>query len=47
MSDEPFYAPNRKPSPAPLRKGEPLCTIQKNGLRLACELREDGAAGVD
>jgi hypothetical protein len=48
MSDEPFYTPNRKPPPPPPpRKGEPLWTIEKNGRQLACELRDDGAAGVE
>jgi hypothetical protein len=48
MTDQPFYAPNRKPPPPPPpRKGEPLWIIQKAGRRLACELRDDGAAGVE
>ena len=48
MSDEPFYAPNRKPPPPPQpRKGEPLWAIQKAGRTLACELRDDGDAGVE
>ena len=48
MSDQPFYAPSRKPTPPPPpRKGEPLWTIQKAGRTLACELRDDGAAGVE
>ena len=48
MSDQPFYAPNRKPPPPPPpRKGEPLWTIQKAGRTLACELRDDGDLGVE
>jgi hypothetical protein len=35
------------PPPPPPRKGEPLWTIQKAGRRLACELRDDGTAGVE
>jgi hypothetical protein len=48
MSDQPFYAPNRKPPlQLPPPKGEPLWTVEKNGRRLACELRDDGAWGVE
>jgi hypothetical protein len=47
MSDQPFYAPNRKVPPQEPRTGEHLWTIQKDGRQLACELRDDGAAGVE
>jgi hypothetical protein len=47
MSDQPFYAPNRAPTPRQPRAGEPLWTVRKNGCLLACELRDDGAAGVE
>jgi hypothetical protein len=46
MSDEPFYAPNRTHAPRQPRAGEHLWAIQKEGRQLACELRDDGAAGV-
>jgi hypothetical protein len=42
MSDEPFYAPNRKPNPAPaeLKPGERLFVFVKalSGERMACDL---------
>jgi hypothetical protein len=47
MSDQPFYAPNRTPTPRQPRPGEPLCAIQKDGRQLACELRDDGDLGVE
>jgi hypothetical protein len=47
MSDQPFYAPNRTTEPRQPRAGEPLWAIQKNGRQLACELRDDVAAGVE
>ena len=47
MSDQPFYAPNRKVPPRQPRVGEPLWTVHKDGRHLACELRDDGAAGVE
>ena len=47
MSDQPFYAPNRTTEPRQPRAGEHLWTVEKNGRRLACELRDDGAAGVE
>ena len=47
MTDEPFYAPNRKVPPRQPRAGEHLWAIQKKGRILACELRDDGAAGVE
>src|ERR1700674_1561410 len=47
MSDQPFYAPNRTTPPRQPRAGEPLWTVEKDGRRLACELRDDGAAGVE
>ncbi len=47
MSDTPFYAPNHKPTPRHPRAGEHLWAIEKNGRQLACELRDDGAAGVE
>ena len=47
MSDQPFYAPNRQIAPRQPRAGEHLWAIQKNGRQLACELRDDGAAGVE
>jgi hypothetical protein len=47
MSNEPFYAPNRKVPPPQPRIGEPLWTVEKDSRRLACELRDDGEAGVE
>src|ERR1700693_3315977 len=47
MTDQPFYAPNRTIAPRQPRAGEHLWTIEKNGHQLACELRDDGAAGVE
>ena len=47
MSDQPFYAPNLTTAPRQPRTGEPLWAIQKGGRQLACELRDDGAAGVE
>jgi hypothetical protein len=47
LSDQPFYAPNRTNAHRQPRAGEPLWTIQKAGRQLACELRDDGAAGVE
>jgi hypothetical protein len=47
MSDQPFYAPNRTTAPRPPRAGEPLWAVQKDGRQLACELRDDGEAGVE
>jgi hypothetical protein len=41
MSDQPFYAPNRKIAPRQPRAGEPLWAIRKHGRQLACELRDD------
>jgi hypothetical protein len=37
MSDQPFYAPNRKVAPRQPRADEPLWTVEKNGRQLACE----------
>jgi hypothetical protein len=45
--DQPFYAPNRTVPPRQPRDGEPLWTVEKDGRRLACELRDDGEAGVE
>jgi hypothetical protein len=47
MSDQPFYAPNRSASARPPRVAEPLWAVQKEGRQLACELRDEGAFGVD
>jgi hypothetical protein len=47
MSDQPFYAPNRTTASHQPRAGEHLWTVEKNGRQLACELRDDGAAGVE
>jgi hypothetical protein len=47
MSDEPFYAPNCTTPPHPPRAGEHLWTVQKDGRHHACELRDDGAWGVE
>jgi hypothetical protein len=47
MSAQPFYAPNRKVAPRQPRAGEHLWTVKKNGRQLACELRDDGAGGVE
>jgi hypothetical protein len=37
MSEQPFYAPNRKIAPRQPRAGEPLWAIRKLGRQLACE----------
>ena len=47
MSDQPFYAPNHTTAPRQPRAGEHLWTIEKHSRQLACELRDDGAAGVE
>jgi hypothetical protein len=47
VSDQPFYAPNRKAPPRQARAGEHLWAIQKDGRQLACELRDDGEAGAE
>ena len=47
MSDQPFYAPNHTRAPRQPRAGEYLWAIQKDGRQLACELRDDGADGVE
>jgi hypothetical protein len=45
MSDRPFYAPNRQTMPRQPIAGGHLWAIGKDGRQLACELRDDGAAG--
>ena len=47
MSDQPFDAPNRTVVPRKPRAGEHLWAIQKDVRQLACELRDDGEAGVE
>jgi hypothetical protein len=47
VSDQPFYAPNRTNAPRQPRVGEALWAIEKDGRQLACELRDDGEAGVE
>jgi hypothetical protein len=47
LSDEPFYAANRTTEPRQPRTGEHIWAIEKNGRHVACELRDDGAAGVE
>ena len=47
MSEQPFYAPNRTSQPRQPRGAEHLWTIQKDHRQLACELRDDGKAGVE
>jgi hypothetical protein len=47
MSDQPFYAPNRTTAAKQPRAGEHRWTVQKDGRALACELRDDGAAGLE
>jgi hypothetical protein len=47
MSDPPFCAPNRTTVSRQPRAGEHLWAIEKDGRQLACELRDDGAAGVE
>jgi hypothetical protein len=47
MSDEPFYAPNRKIAPRQPRVGEHLWAIRKDGRQLDCELRDHGEWGVE
>jgi hypothetical protein len=47
VSDQPFYAPNLTTQPRQPRTGEHLWTVEKNGRQLACELRDDGAGGVE
>jgi hypothetical protein len=47
MSDEPFYAPNRKIAPRQPRVGEHLWAIRKDGRQIDCELCDHGAWGVE
>ena len=47
MSDQPFYAPNRTTAPRQPPPGEHLWSVSKNGRQLECELRDDGAWGVE
>ena len=47
MSDQPFCAPNHTTTPRQPRADEHLWAIQKAGRQLACELRDDGAWGVE
>jgi hypothetical protein len=47
MSDQPFYAPNRKIALRQPRVGEHLWAIRKDGRQLVCELRDDGDWGVE
>jgi hypothetical protein len=47
MSDQPFYAPDRKLAPRQPQPGEPLWTILRDGQRLECELRDHGAWGME
>ncbi len=43
MADEPFYAPNYKPAPAPTPKpGEHIWTLLKAGKRVDCKLHFRG-----
>jgi hypothetical protein len=44
MSDQPFYAPARKPAtPRQRQPGEHLWSVQKDGQQLECELRDHDA----
>jgi hypothetical protein len=45
MSDEPFYALNRKIAPRQPRVGEHLWAVRKDGRQLDCELRDHGEWG--
>jgi hypothetical protein len=48
MSDQPFYAPNRKPAPPRQpQPGEHLWAIRKDGQQLDCELPDHGERGVE
>jgi hypothetical protein len=47
MSDEPFYAPNRKIALRQPRVGEHLWAVRKDGRQLDCELRDHGEWGVE
>ena len=47
MSDQAFYAPNRKIAPPQPRGGEQLWAIRKDGRQLDCELRDHGEWGVE
>jgi hypothetical protein len=47
MSDDPFYRPNHTSHPRQPRAAEHLWTIKKDHRQLACELRDDGEAGVE
>jgi hypothetical protein len=47
MGDQPFYAPDCRTERLRPRRGERLWTVQKAGRTLACELRDDGAWGVE
>jgi hypothetical protein len=46
VSDQPFYAPNRKIAPPRPRVGEHLWAIRKDGWQLDCE-RDHGEWGVE
>jgi hypothetical protein len=48
MSDEPFYAPQRKPAPVRLGKpGDRLFEFRKGSDHYACELRDHGEFGIE
>jgi hypothetical protein len=47
MSDQPFYAPDHKPTPLKRQAGEHLWAIRKDGQQLDCELRDHGQWGVE
>jgi hypothetical protein len=48
MADDPFYAPNAKPTPPRVpRAGEPLWSVRANGATWEAELRYHGEYGVE
>jgi hypothetical protein len=48
MSDQPFYAPDRKPAPPRQpQPGEPLWSISQDGHQLDCKLRAFEPWGVE
>jgi hypothetical protein len=46
-SDQPFYAPDRKPTARQPQPGEPLWSISQDGHQLDCKLRDFEPWGVE
>ena len=43
MTDEPFDAPNSRPTPRQRQRGEPLWSFQNGGVEWSAEIRFQGA----